>query len=484
MRRTLVLSLLLLAGCGSPEAQSPTPPPVTPEPTPVEPTPVATGAAQATPEAPPPTAPTPETPPVVAEVPPTPPTADGPEVDLLHAVVTRVAVSSAYRDDSAQVSRLVDGDVETAWNSRSGDLVGAFIEVDVPPEASVRAIAMTTGFTHTTARADLFTGNHRVSRVRLSRDGAALGEHTLDTSGRGLVEIPVSQPGGRFRIEVLETLPGERSDWRELCVSELRVLGTAPGARPASASPATSVGALTGSIEEAEAAEEAAEEAEDAAAIAALELEAYEEDLEDWPVYVIGLSPAAEGEDYLSNAVVRQARVRLDTERRRVLQETASHIETSAPAGAAALRARATNFGGLWSDRHLDLDALLSAGDALWPEARRCHAATLAARIRVQTVAALAESVAEELDFWADSRRDFADRRLGAERVTEIRASVTAARALKRWLEGMRVSEWTNLPSERRRTLLEGTLQPPPELAEDWTRARAAIERAEAACAE
>ena len=299
MRRTLVLSLLLLAGCGSPEAQSPTPPPVTPEPTPVEPTPVATGAAQATPEAPPPTAPTPETPPVVAEVPPTPPTADGPEVDLLHAVVTRVAVSSAYRDDSAQVSRLVDGDVETAWNSRSGDLVGAFIEVDVPPEASVRAIAMTTGFTHTTARADLFTGNHRVSRVRLSRDGAALGEHTLDTSGRGLVEIPVSQPGGRFRIEVLETLPGERSDWRELCVSELRVLGTAPGARPASASPATSVGALTGSIEEAEAAEEAAEEAEDAAAIAALELEAYEEDLEDWPVYVIGLSPAAEGEEFV-----------------------------------------------------------------------------------------------------------------------------------------------------------------------------------------
>lgn len=471
------LALSLVPGCGSGPGDM-TPPPVAP------PTPPSTPVVEAAPVAPPPTTPTPtstaEAPPL--EVPAAASPSEG-ELDLLHAITIRVAVSSAYREDASQVFRLVDGDLESAWNSRSGDLVGAFIEIDVPPEAHVRAIAMTTGFTHTTARADLFTGNHRVSRVRVSRDGATLGEHTLDTSGRGLVEVPVSQTGGRFRIEVLETLPGERSDWRETCVSELRVLGTAPGARAGSTTPMLSVGALTGSFDEAQDAAEAAEDARLDATLAAMELEAYEDLLADWPEYAFGLSPASEGDDGLMSDVSRQARSRLDAERRRLFEVVASHIETDAPQGAAALRARATSHG-LWTDRHADLDALLSAGDALWPETRRCDAAALAARIRVQTVAALAESIAAEFDYWADSRRDHMGRRLSAERVSEIRVSVTAARALKRWLDGMRVSDWTNLHSERRRTLLERTDPPPAELVEDWARARAALERAEAACAQ
>lgn len=81
----------------------------------------------------------------------------GGEVDLLHAVEADVAVSSTYRDQRSQVDALVDGDLETAWNSRTGELVGAWIEVRLPESAQVTSIAMTVGFTHVSGESDLFT---------------------------------------------------------------------------------------------------------------------------------------------------------------------------------------------------------------------------------------------------------------------------------------------------------------------------------------
>jgi hypothetical protein len=167
-----------------------------------------------------------------------------PELELLHALPAAVATSSAYREDVAEVAKLVDGDLESAWNSRTGDLVGSWVAFRVPGDAQLTAIEMTAGFTKRTGSRDLFTGNHRVSRVRVTRDGAQVAEHTLRTDERGLQRFAVTGPGGDYRVEVLELLPGERTDWRETCISELRVLGHSSAARAASSVPSTAVGAL------------------------------------------------------------------------------------------------------------------------------------------------------------------------------------------------------------------------------------------------
>lgn len=153
------------------------------------------------------------------------------EVDLLATTTNTVVVSSAYEDDEAQAERLVDGDVGTAWNSRTGDLVGAWFEVHLPSAVRVTRVRLTVGYTRQRARGtDLFTGNHRVSRVRVTRDGQPVGEYALDVANRGFQDLPVTGLGGTYRFEVAALVPGSRTDWREVCISELQVLGRAPEA--------------------------------------------------------------------------------------------------------------------------------------------------------------------------------------------------------------------------------------------------------------
>ena len=159
------------------------------------------------------------------EAPAAPPT---PVVNLLESTSTAVAVSSAYRDRASEIPKLFDGDLETAWNSKTEDLQGSWIEVRLPDDASVTAIEMTAGYTKTDSRGtDLFTGNHRVARVRITHGGQELATHALDTSSREIQSIPVSGTGGVYRIEITEVLAGDR-DWKETCVSELRVMGRVP----------------------------------------------------------------------------------------------------------------------------------------------------------------------------------------------------------------------------------------------------------------
>lgn len=208
--RWIGFAALLALGCGSSEDA--------PTGTPAEASSEASSEATPAPAAP-----------IAEPVEATPPP-ESPPVDLLSAVATQVAVSSAYRDREGEVAKLFDGDLETAWNSRSGDLAGAWIEVRVPEGATVTAIEMTAGFTKRTDARDLFTGNHRVARVRVLRDGSEVTTHALDTDSRALQRIPAQGPGGVWRVEITETLPGAREDWREVCVSELRVMGRAPDA--------------------------------------------------------------------------------------------------------------------------------------------------------------------------------------------------------------------------------------------------------------
>jgi hypothetical protein len=165
-------------------------------------------------------------------------------MDLLQSVPTAVATSSAYRDSERQVPLLFDGDLATAWNSRSGELAGAWIDVRVPAGATGTSIAITAGFVRVGENGDLFTGNHRVARVKVSRDGQEVLVHALDTNSRELQTVPVTGPGGVYRIEVAEVLAGSRDDWQETCISELRVMGHAPGAREGGGFPRFAVGAL------------------------------------------------------------------------------------------------------------------------------------------------------------------------------------------------------------------------------------------------
>lgn len=168
-----------------------------------------------------------------------------PELDLLRALPTEVAASTAYRDRATEVAKLFDGDLETAYNSATGSLVGTWIDVRIPEGATVTGIEMTAGYTRTKPDGeDLFTENHRVRSVKISRDGTELATHDLDLDERGLQRVAVEGGAGTYRIEVTAVQAGSKEDWRETCISELRVLGRAPGAEADARFPLYGVGSL------------------------------------------------------------------------------------------------------------------------------------------------------------------------------------------------------------------------------------------------
>ncbi len=169
-------------------------------------------------------------------------------VDLIHAVHAVVAVSSKVDNPRDFPEHLVDGKPETAWNGKTGDL-GGFIAFRVPSVTRVLAVELTVGFDKRGPEGDLFTMNHRITRVRVSREGVTLREVELDPELRGLQSIAVDAPGGDFRVDVLATAPGTNKKWRELTVSELRVIGYANGA-PENPThlPAMAIGRLDGVV--------------------------------------------------------------------------------------------------------------------------------------------------------------------------------------------------------------------------------------------
>jgi hypothetical protein len=163
-------------------------------------------------------------------------------VELLHDVPCTVAVSSKVDNPKDFPEHLVDGKSETAWNSRTGDLHG-YIAFRTPKVTRVRRVELTVGFD----KGELFTKNHRIRRVRVSREGVTLAEATLDPEERGFQKIEIDAEGGDFRLDVLETVAGTEKKWKELTVSELRVWGFANGA-PGNPHhvPAMAIGTLDG----------------------------------------------------------------------------------------------------------------------------------------------------------------------------------------------------------------------------------------------
>lgn len=169
-------------------------------------------------------------------------------VDLLHTVSCVVAVSSKVDNPKDFPEHLVDGKADTAWNSKTGDLRG-FIAFRTPSVSRVKRVELTVGFDKIGPSGDLFTKNHRITKVRLTRQNALVREAALDPELRGLQGFDVDEAGGDFKLEVLATLPGSEKSWQELTVSELRVLGLANGApeKPQHL-PAMAVGSLDGVV--------------------------------------------------------------------------------------------------------------------------------------------------------------------------------------------------------------------------------------------
>ena len=167
------------------------------------------------------------------------------EQDLLGIVPAKIAVSSAVRNPRDFPEHLIDGNPHTAWNSRTGDLVGAWIAFRVPVDAHVDAIELTAGYARVKGQQDLFTMNHRVSLLEISRDGKLFKLVPLDVQSRALQRVPINAAGGEFKLVVKETVPGSEAKWREVVISEFRVLGK-PGAerRPSTDRLVVSVGSL------------------------------------------------------------------------------------------------------------------------------------------------------------------------------------------------------------------------------------------------
>lgn len=157
--------------------------------------------------------------------------------DLLHFTDARIGVSSKVDNPRDFAEHVADGRLDTAWNGKTGDLAGGWIGFRVPKETRVRVIELTVGYVAKSKKGeDLFAMNHRIAKVRVTRDGTKILEHTFDPDVRDFQRIVLDAPGGDFKLEVLETKPGTKKEWRELVVSELRVLGVAGAAKRATTS--------------------------------------------------------------------------------------------------------------------------------------------------------------------------------------------------------------------------------------------------------
>jgi hypothetical protein len=173
---------------------------------------------------------------------------NAPLVNLLTAAPTTIAVSSTVDNLAIKPAHIADGRLDTAWNSATGQIIGAWVEVRVPAGAHVKQLKLTAGFATVSRRlGDLFTQNARIKKLRISMAGRPIKDVTLDPTRRDLQTIDVDLSGGDVRLEVIAAEPGTKKTWREACISELEVWGTLPAGTTAPAKklhPEVRIGAL------------------------------------------------------------------------------------------------------------------------------------------------------------------------------------------------------------------------------------------------
>ncbi|MEM1413456.1 MAG: discoidin domain-containing protein [Myxococcota bacterium] len=229
----LVGMLALVGGCSEEPAEPIAPVPPAPDAPPAE----ETRPAEEAPPTPSPAVPAPSPAAEPAEAEPT----EAPEaapaaspfadqrgwIELQRVVEVQASASSHYRGDATQLEKLFDGDYATAWNSATmaeGATAPETLTLTLPEGVKVHAIGLTAGYTKTTPTRDLFTANRRIEEV-VVRHGDRTWEATLLTDDREIQDVEVEGGGGEWVIELRSWVDGERPDWREMVVSELRVLG-------------------------------------------------------------------------------------------------------------------------------------------------------------------------------------------------------------------------------------------------------------------
>jgi len=199
-RRLALFAVVALAACKKAEQQAPVPTPAPPVIAPVAPdaAPVAIDAgAQA-------------------------------DVELLHAIPTRIRVSSTVANPKILPAHIADGDLTTAWNSKTGELVGAWIEITLGEGAEAHELRMTAGFTAKGPKnEDWFTMNPRIKKVTVEADGKAAGTFTLDVANRGLQVFAVTATQ-TVRLTIAEIAAGSKKTWREASISEIELWGRPP----------------------------------------------------------------------------------------------------------------------------------------------------------------------------------------------------------------------------------------------------------------
>jgi hypothetical protein len=136
--------------------------------------------------------------------------------------VDAIAVSSRVDNATESPDALVDGDTDTAWSSKTGDLVGAWVALRLLRADKLAAVELTVGMTKSE---ELFTQNVRIAEVRVSLAETTLVDHfKLDTESRGLQKIPVSVSGpGVLKITVQAIKAGTKASWRETTISEIKL---------------------------------------------------------------------------------------------------------------------------------------------------------------------------------------------------------------------------------------------------------------------
>ena len=193
-----VIAVLALSGCKKSEQQAPSPSPAPgPAPTAVD-APVAIDAG---------------------------PQAD---VDLLHAIPSKIRVSSTVANPKILPSHIADLDEKTAWNSKTGELVGAWVEITLADGAEAHELRLTAGFTATGPKGeDWFTMNPRIKKLTITADNKVVGTLTLDIANRGLQVFPVKAEHS-VSLEIAEIAAGSKKTWREASISELELWGRPP----------------------------------------------------------------------------------------------------------------------------------------------------------------------------------------------------------------------------------------------------------------
>lgn len=210
-----------------------------------EPAPRPPNERRATPNAPTPSVEADSPPPSGPPLPSSPPPGSQ---RLLELTCVDARISSATGAERGGFRGVVDRDDASAWVTREGETVGAWAEYEVPEGVEVGAFRLLLG----EAAPEGVSRVVRPRRVRVTRDGAPVGEFDIDPRRRTPQFIPATGGAGLWRVEVTAATSLRDADAGApaLLISDLQPWGSAsPGLNASSCGVVPQVGPSRASVE-------------------------------------------------------------------------------------------------------------------------------------------------------------------------------------------------------------------------------------------